>query len=68
MRNENSVHDLAHVRIHEIIQKAADVAKQAIAVPTLKGPSREKLRMKVKEHLGTAIEWIVAMDNIDRGY
>jgi hypothetical protein len=38
-----------------------------MAIPTLK-VSREQLRRQVKEHMGAAIEWIVAMDSIDRGY
>lgn len=65
--SDKSVHDLAHQRIHEILQKACAVAERAKATPTLK-VSREQLRRQVKEHLGAAIEWIVAMDNIDRGY
>lgn len=68
MPEQKCMHDLAHIRIWELIQKAADVAKEATKVPTLDGPTREELRMKVKEHLAVAAEWIVAMDSIDRGY
>jgi hypothetical protein len=65
--SDKSVHDLAHQRIHELLLKAAKVAERAKDTPTLK-VSRKQLRRQVKEHIGAAIEWIVAMDNIDRGY
>jgi hypothetical protein len=67
MPETKSVHDLSHQRIYEILKKATEVAKEAAGPPQMKR-SREYLRRKVKEHLGAAIEWIVAMDNIDRGY
>jgi len=64
---DKSLHDLGHQRIYELLQKACVVAERATAAPTLK-MGRKQLRRQVKEHMGAAIEWIVAMDNIDRGY
>ena len=64
---DKGIHDLAHQRIYELLQKACAIAERAMAVPTLK-VSREQLRRQVKEHMGAAIEWITAMDSIDRGY
>jgi hypothetical protein len=67
MAQNKSMHDLGHKRIYELLQKATKVAERAMAVPTLK-VGRKQLRRQVKEHIGAAIEWIVAMDSIDRGY
>jgi len=67
MAKNKSMHDLGHKRIWELLQKATRIAERAKAEPTLK-VSREQLRRQIKEHLGAAIEWITAMDSIDRGY
>lgn len=66
-KEEKSLQDLGHLRIYELLVKASKVAKRAMAEPTFK-VSRQQLRRQVKEHIGATIEWIVAMDNIDRGY
>ena len=67
-QNKRYMQELAHERIYQLLWKACLAAERAVVQPELEGPSRKELRMKVKEHLGVAIEWIVAMDNLDRGY
>ncbi len=62
------IHDLAHERIAELLQKALAEAKKAAKVPTLTSVTRERRRMKIKEHLAVCAEWIAACDSMDRGY
>ncbi len=67
MAQNKSMHDLGHKRIYELLLKATKQAERAMEAPTLK-VSREQIRRQIKGHIGAAIEWIVAMDSLDRGY